>query len=113
MSASSSKAATTKIVYILYLIGIVMPILTIIGLVMAYINMDDREEWLRSHYRFQIRTFWIGLLLSTISSLLTLIIIGWPLLIATGLWFIVRCVKGLKFLAQQQTHPNALTWMTD
>jgi uncharacterized membrane protein len=108
---SSSKAGTTKIIYILYLVGIVMPILTVIGLIMAYVNIDDSEEWLQSHYQFQIRTFWIGLLFSLISSTLTLIFIGWLMLLATGIWFIIRCVKGLKYLDEQQKHPNAITWM--
>ncbi len=113
MSESSSKASTTKIIYILYLVGLVMPLLTIIGLVMAYINIEDSEEWLQSHYRFQIRTFWIGLLFSLVSSLLTLVFIGYFFLIVTVIWFVIRCVKGLKFLDQQQAHPNAVTWMID
>jgi uncharacterized membrane protein len=113
MSESSSKASTTKIIYILYLVGLVMPLLTIIGLVMAYINIEDSEEWLQTHYRFQIRTFWIGLLFSAVSSLLTLIFIGYFFLIVTAIWFVIRCIKGLKFLDQQQAHPNAVTWMID
>jgi uncharacterized membrane protein len=113
MSESSSKASTTKIIYILYLVGLVMPLLTIIGLVMAYINLEDSEEWLQTHYRFQIRTFWIALLFSLVSSLLTLIFIGYFFLIVTAIWFVIRCVKGLKFLDQQQGHPNAVTWMID
>jgi uncharacterized membrane protein len=113
MSESSSKASTTKIIYILYLVGLVMPLLTIIGLVMAYINIEDSEEWLQTHYRFQIRTFWLGLLFSAVSSLLTLIFIGYFLLIVTAIWFVIRCIKGLKFLDQQQAHPNAVTWMID
>jgi uncharacterized membrane protein len=113
MSESSSKASTTKIIYILYLVGLVMPLLTIIGLVMAYINIEDSEEWLQTHYRFQIRTFWLGLLFSAVSSLLTVIFIGYFLLIVTAIWFVIRCIKGLKFLDQQQAHPNAVTWMID
>lgn len=111
MSAASAKANTTKIIYILYLVGIVMPILTVIGLVMAYVNRESTDEWLNSHFQFQIRTFWIGLLFSMISSLLTFIFIGYFFLLATAIWFIIRCVKGLKYLDQQQAHPNAITWM--
>lgn len=109
----SNKAGTTKIIYILYLVGMVMPILTLIGLVMAYVNQSDSEDWLQSHYQYQIRTFWIGLLFSLVSGFLTLIFIGYLLLLATAIWFIIRCVKGLKYLDQQQAHPNAVTWMID
>jgi len=111
--SSSSKASTTKIIYVLYLVGMVMPLLTIIGLVMAYINLEDSEEWLQSHFHFQIRTFWIGLLFSCIGSILTIIFIGWFFLLATAIWFVIRCVKGLKYLDNQQAHPNAITWMID
>ena len=111
--ASSSKVGTTKIIYILYLVGIVMPILTVIGLVMAYVNRESTDDWLNSHYQFQIRTFWLGLLFSIISGLLTIILIGYFFLLVTALWFIIRCVKGLKYLDNQQGHPNAVTWMID
>jgi len=110
---SSSKVGTTKIIYILYLVGIVMPILTVIGLVMAYVNRETTDDWLNSHFQFQIRTFWLGLLFSMISGLLTIIFIGYFFLLVTALWFIIRCVKGLKYLDQQQAHPNAVTWMID
>ena len=110
---SSNKAGTTKIIYLLYLVGIVIPILTLIGLIMAYINKEDSEEWLQSHYQYQIRTFWIGILFSLISGLLTFILIGYFLLLVTALWFIIRCVKGLKYLDNRQAHPNAVTWMID
>ncbi|NQZ53004.1 MAG: hypothetical protein HRT93_02000 [Piscirickettsiaceae bacterium] len=110
---SSNKAGTTKIIYLLYLVGIVIPILTLIGLIMAYINKEDSEDWLQSHYQYQIRTFWIGILFSLISGLLTFILIGYFLLLVTALWFIIRCVKGLKYLDNRQAHPNAVTWMID
>jgi uncharacterized membrane protein len=113
MSASSAKANTTKIIYILYLVGMVMPILTVIGLVMAYVNHDSANEWLNSHFQFQICTFWIGILFSLISGLLTFILVGYFLLLATALWFIIRCVKSLKYLDNRQAHPNAVTWMID
>ncbi|MBL4637773.1 MAG: hypothetical protein JKY76_00255 [Proteobacteria bacterium] len=111
--ALSSQAGTTKIIYILYLVGMVMPVLTVIGLVMAYVNRKSTDDWLNSHYQFQIRTFWLGLLFSMISGLLTIIFIGYFFLLVTALWFIIRCVKGLKYLDQQQAHPNAVTWMID
>lgn len=110
---SSSKVGTTKIIYALYLVGIVMPVLTVVGLVMAYVNRESTDDWLESHFQFQIRTFWIGLLFSMISGLLTFIFIGYFFLLVTALWFIIRCVKGLKYLDQQQAHPNAVTWMID
>lgn len=58
----TSQQQLAKIVYILYLVGVVFGITGLIGVVMAYIYKSDAPEWLSSHYQFQIRTFWIGLL---------------------------------------------------
>jgi len=38
------------VIYILYLVGLFMPITALIGLVIAYVNRGDGEDWLQSHY---------------------------------------------------------------
>jgi uncharacterized membrane protein len=100
-----------KIVYILYLVGIIFGITGIIGVVMAYINRGDAPEWLKTHYQFQIRTFWIGALYMLIGILLMFVIVGYFVLLFWIVWLIVRCVKGMKFLDQKEAHPNPTGWM--
>lgn len=102
---------TAKIVYILYLVGIVFGITGIIGVVMAYINRSDAPDWLKSHYQFQIRTFWIGALYMFIGVILTLLVIGYFVLLFWVVWLIIRCVKGMKSLDLKETHPNPTGWM--
>ena len=102
---------TARIIYILYLIGLAVGLTSIVGVVMAYINKDDSPEWLRSHYQFQIRTFWIGCLYAFIGLLLIVVLIGIPVLIFTAVWFIVRCVKGLKYIERKEAYPNPTGWM--
>lgn len=102
---------TAKIVYILYLAGIVFGVTGIVGVVMAYINRGDAPEWLESHYQFQIRTFWIGALYMVVGSLLSVVIIGWFILLFWVVWLIVRCVKGMKALDEREAHPNPTGWM--
>ena len=101
---------TAKIVYILYMVGILFGITGIVGVVMAYINKDDAPDWLKSHYQFQIRTFWIGALFLFIGSILSLILVGWFVLMFWVIWLIVRCVKGLKSLEARVAHPNPTGW---
>jgi uncharacterized membrane protein len=105
------SAGNVKIVYILYLAGVVFGITGIVGVVMAYINRSDAPEWLQSHYQFQIRTFWIGALFMFLGILLSMILIGYFILLFWVVWLIVRCVKGMKYLDQQQAHPNPTGWM--
>ena len=59
-SNRNAGAGTAKLVYILYLVSLLIGITAIVGLIIAYVNRDDAPGWLQTHYRFQIRTFWIG-----------------------------------------------------
>jgi len=84
----------------------------LVGLILAYVNRDTGPDWLKSHYRFQIRTFWIGLLYTVISLALSIVVIGIFLLIATFVWYIVRCALGLDKLLKREPYPNPESWMT-
>lgn len=99
------------IIYVLYLLNLIVPITSVVGVVMAYINRGDAVEFMKTHYRFQIRTFWIGLLYGIVGALLTAILIGWLILIFTLVWFIVRCVIGIKYLNKHQAVPDPSSWM--
>ncbi|MCF6298838.1 MAG: hypothetical protein L3J01_03060 [Thiomicrorhabdus sp.] len=99
------------IIYALYLASFIIPFTALVGVIMAYINKSDENTFLQSHYQFQIRTFWIGLLYLIIGSLLTLILIGWLVLLFYAIWLIIRCVKGFKYLNNQQPIPNPTSWM--
>ncbi|MBU2976877.1 hypothetical protein [Alteromonas sp. C1M14] len=108
---TKTSDSTAKIVYILYLVGLFFGITGIIGVVMAYINKSEAPEWLASHYKFQIRTFWIGFLYLFVGSLLSIIIIGWFVILFWVVWLIIRCVKGMKALENQQAPENPDSWM--
>ncbi len=103
--------STAKIVYILYLVALVSGITAIIGVIMAYVNVGDAPEPLRTHYRFQIRTFWIAILYFVASLVLTAVAIGAFLFVLVAVWYIIRCAKGLQYLARGQAYPNAGTWL--
>lgn len=102
---------TAKIVYILYLVGLATGLTALIGVIMAYVNRDEAPEWLKSHYRFQIRTFWIGLLYCVIGGVLSIVLIGFLVLLFWVIWLILRVVKGFKHLERREPVPNEETWM--
>jgi uncharacterized membrane protein len=105
------NSGSAKIIYILYLVGIVIPLVSIIGVIMAYVNKGDAPDWLQTHYRYQIRTFWIGFLYVFIGAVTSVIIVGYLILLFCLIWFIVRCVKGMGSLDQNQPVPNPTSWM--
>lgn len=111
MSETTVSTTTPKLIYILFLANIVVPFLGLIGVVMAYVNKADAPEWLQTHYQFQIRTFWIGLLYVMVGAILSVIIIGWFIIFFTIVWMVIRCVKGMKSLDAQEAHPNPTGWM--
>ena len=106
-------AATTgmaKAVYILYIAGIVIGITGIIGVIIAYVNKGEAPQWLQSHYRFQIRTFWIGAIYLIVGTLLSFFLIGYLILLFWVIWLVVRCIKGFRKLDQQLPHPQPTSW---
>lgn len=111
MSETPISTTTPKLIYILFMANVIIPFLGLIGVVMAYVNKDDAPEWLQTHYQFQIRTFWIGLLYVFVGALLSVIIIGWFIILFSVVWIVVRSVKGMKSLDAQQPHPNPTGWM--
>lgn len=100
-----------KIVYVLYLASIIVGVTSIVGVIIAYINKAEAPEWLKSHYQFQIRTFWIALLFSFIGVITSAILVGFIILLLTLVWFIIRCIKGLQALDKKEAHPDPTTWM--
>jgi uncharacterized membrane protein len=106
-----SSQSTAKIVYLLMMVNIIIQFLGIIGVIIAYVNRGDAPEWLKSHYQFQIRTFWIGLVVMLLGFFFWVMGIGLFILIFWVVWLVMRCVKGMKYLDQHQAHPNPTTWL--
>lgn len=100
------------VIYALHLASIVTGGLTaLVGAVIAYVYRGRGPAWLDEHYRYQIRTFWIGLLYFCVSGLLTLILIGFLLWLVAVVWLVIRCVKGFKGLQEKRAPENVDTWL--
>ncbi len=82
---------------------------SIIAVIVNYVKRSEvRGTWLETHFRWQIRTFWFGLLWVTLCALFIVATLGIGLLIAwlpltlVGLWFIYRIVRGWLRLVDHQ-----------
>jgi uncharacterized membrane protein len=106
-----AEGNNANLIYILYLASFVVGVTSVIGLVMAYVYRDAAPAWVQTHYRFQIRTFWIALLFGVIGGVTAMIGIGFLILLATAVWYIVRCVKGMQRIGLGQPVENVETWM--
>jgi len=107
----SSARKVAFAIYILNLISFVLPILMIVSVVFAYIFENDTKDYLKSHYHYLVRSFWIGLLYFSIAGLSLLIVIGVVLIPVCMLWWLIRMAKGLKALLRNEPIPNPNTWL--
>ena len=57
-----SNKQLALIVYILYFVAYFTGITALIGVIIAHVQVASADPLLATHYRFQIRTFWIGIL---------------------------------------------------
>ncbi len=90
-----SLKTLTTIIYALYAASFLVGITVIFAIIINYVKKEDvAGTFLESHFRWQIRTFWFGLLWSVVGAVTFLIAIGWFVLIANAIWFIYRIVKG-------------------
>ena len=128
-SPSPSLISTTLVVYILFGIASVVPLLAhgfplilplfgvigVIGLVMAYVKRGEAAgTWLASHYRWLIRTFWFSALWGVIGWIvfwvLLIILVGifiaYAIWVATTIWVLYRVIRGYLLFKDSQPVPG-------
>jgi uncharacterized membrane protein len=85
----------TMIVYALQAGSFVLGVTIIAAIIINYLKREDVQgTWLASHFRWQIRTFWFGLLWGAVGAITALAGIGFVLLGFDLIWVIYRIVKG-------------------
>ena len=85
----------TLAVYILYALSWITGVTAIVGIVINYIKREDAQGTLyESHFTWQIRTFWWGLLWAVIGVITMFVLIGFVILFVAAIWSIYRLVKG-------------------
>jgi len=99
-------------VYILYFVSYVVGITALVGVVIAHVQIGSTTDpMLRSHYQWQIRTFWIGVLYFVIGVVLCFVLIGILVLLFWFIWTLVRNVKGLLALNENRPIANPTSWL--
>lgn len=113
----------TKVVYALHAFSLLTGIIgtatvvgafltgwpSIIAVVLNYIKRSEaRGTWLESHFRWQIRTFWFGLLWMSLCGAFIIATLGigllfvWLPITLVGLWFVYRIVRGWVTLSDRR-----------
>ena len=109
VAGTSAVTGNTQVVYILYLLGYLTGLTAIAGLIWAYLN-DEQG----GHTQFQIRTFWLGLLMLVISVAFNATgigaIIGVPLLLLWFVWSLVRNISGFRLALDKKGLTDSSSW---
>ena len=117
---SHPQYGVTQLIYGLHALSLVIGIIStatvvgafllglpsIIAVIINYVKRGDvLGTWLETHFRWQIRTFWFGLLWVALCGLFVFVTLGlgvffvWIPLGFVALWFIYRIVRGWSALS--------------
>ena len=118
-----SLVTWTKVVYALHAFSLLTGIIgtatvvgafltgwpSIIAVILNYIKRSEAHgTWLESHFRWQIRTFWFGLLWISLCGTFIIATFGIGLLFMwlpiglVGLWFVYRIIRGWVTLSDRR-----------
>lgn len=100
------------IVALLYLSSFVLGVTGLVGLVLAFVwKGEPHEPWEATHYQYLINTFWIGLAGSIVGIVLSIILIGFFVLLAVAALVGVRSVMSLINAQKRAPMPNPGSWL--
>jgi len=109
----------TQVIYALHALSLIIGIVgaasvigafligwpSLIALILTYLKRSEvRGTWLESHFRWQLRTFWFGVLWVTLCGAFIVLTLGIGLVVAwlplgiVALWFIYRVLRGWRAL---------------
>jgi uncharacterized membrane protein len=109
--ASEAERNTLLIAYVLFCASFFTGGVTgLAGVILCHIKTGETgNEFLRSHYRWLIRTFWFSVLWCAVSAMLVatvlLSILGGIGFAATAVWHIYRLVRGLINFSERRPLP--------
>jgi len=87
--------------YLLQALGVLGGIPAVVGLIRIYTHFAQaRGRLAESHFRYQIRTFWGGLVMLGVGLLTTPWYVGFFILGFAGLWYFYRVVRGWSTLTE-------------
>jgi len=127
-----SEKSMANLIYFLFFAAILGGITGLAAIVLAHVQRNSlgKQNWVQSHFAWQIRTFWFAMIWSSFGLLLVVIsfitasakglqnrslndalisffnpfmLIGLAIIIISSLWFWYRMIKGCVVLSRNET----------
>ena len=85
----------TTVIYALYAASFLVGVTSIFAIIINYIKKDEMAGTVfESHFRWQMRTFWFGLLWAVLGGILIFVVVGFVVLLVDAIWIIYHIAKG-------------------
>lgn len=89
--------------YLLFFFGLFTGVFGILAVAIAYYYQNSTDYVMDSHLKYQIKTFWVAIIGLILGTCTTFLLIGWPILIATYVWSLIRIIKGFRRAFHEQS----------
>ena len=84
-------------------LSIFFGITALVGVVLNYLKKDEvKGTWLESHFKWQIATFWVSLILGVVGTITAFLVVGYLILLTVYVWIVYRVYKGWKQFREEQ-----------
>lgn len=106
-TGSETERNTLLVAYILHALGAFTGGVTAIaGVIINHIKINETaSDFVRSHHRWLLRTFWYGLLWAIVATGLMVIGIGFLIYLAVGIWYLYRIIRGVLNFTERKPMP--------
>lgn len=93
--AEESSRKLAGLVYGLQAASMLVGVTLFAGVIINYLRRGEvAGTWLESHFTWQIRTFWWSLAWCVLGIATAIVLVGLVVLLASGVWFVYRIVRG-------------------
>jgi uncharacterized membrane protein len=98
--AAAAEPGERTTLIVAYALDLIAPftgfLVAIVSVIISHIKAGETQnQFIRSHHRWLIRTFWWNLAWAIVFGLLTLVLIGYLGLIGLVIWWYYRMIRGL------------------
>jgi uncharacterized membrane protein len=106
-----SNTSMALIVYVLYFVAYFVGVTAVVGVIIAHVQKGSGDALLDSHYDFQIRTFWVGILYLIVGGVLVFVLVGFVVWAWWFIWSLIRNIQGILALNEQRPIANPQSWL--
>jgi uncharacterized membrane protein len=118
---ANGRGAAILIYALLFFMALTLGLAGVVALLVAtFADSEKTPDWVKSHFQFQVRTFWIGIVPTFLTFFASqylikvyqvqpiyMFLVVMPVLV----WIAGRCAMGFNHLLHGRPYPNPKSWL--